>query len=239
MEFKRCTEHEMHLALNYANEKYEGNLCFMGLKRRRGALQTRLQTKKSAVLGSRMTGRGKNSRNASWEAHRDFLRELFRINPKASVRTKFAHYNGTEKFEELFPGTAYVNIGSAYEPFTMPDMTWVYEEPKPPIPREARKPFNALVRAVRTALLPRMVAGEFDDVQHSALNGREAYTLLGKLAVLAELRSYIPFEEASRMFAPKADAGRGQPYDAGVDRFKRSINAAKKYWEENIYEEQS
>jgi hypothetical protein len=182
-----------------------------------------------------MTGRGKNSRNASWEAHRDFLRELFRINPKASVRTKFAHYDGTEKFEELFPATAYVNIGSVMEPFTMPEMTWEYEEPKPPIPREARKPFNALVRAVRTALLPRIVAGEFDDVQHCALNSREAYTLLGKLAVLAELRSYIPFEEASRMFADERNWDRS----TAVALFKRTINAAKKYWEENVYEEQS
>lgn len=237
MEFKRCTETEMILALDRANEQYEGNLCFSnaGPDRKRGALQTRLQTKKSGVLGSRTVGRsGKNSRNASWEAHRDFLRELFRINPKASVRTKFAHYNGTEKFEELFPGTAYVNIGSQYEPFTMPDMTWEYEEPKPPIPRAARKPFNALVRAVRTALLPRIVAGEFDDVQHSNLNDATMYAALGKLAVLAELRSYIPYDEAKVLCVR-----RDWDYVPTLNRFNRNINAAKRYWEENVYEEQS
>ncbi len=66
------------------------------------------------------TGHGRRSVGACWHAHRDFLRAVFAHAPAATVRTRFARYTA-EGFEQQFPPTGDVNIGSQYYPVTMPD----------------------------------------------------------------------------------------------------------------------
>lgn len=45
--------------------------------------------------------------SACWHAHRDFFKEIFKINPDAEIHTALAKYKGIEDFEDKFPATAY------------------------------------------------------------------------------------------------------------------------------------
>ena len=67
--------------------------------------------------------RDSRSINASWEAHRDFLRCLFELDPQAVVKTRMARYVGRDDFYSKFPRTAFLNEGSYMNPVTMPDLT--------------------------------------------------------------------------------------------------------------------
>lgn len=51
-----------------------------------------------------------------WHGHRDFMREVFRVNPDARIKTGWADYKGSEDFEDKFGATAYRNVGSMMYP---------------------------------------------------------------------------------------------------------------------------
>lgn len=51
-----------------------------------------------------------------FHGHRDFMREIYKINPQAVIRTKLAAYVGSEGFERVFPPLADRNIGSEAMP---------------------------------------------------------------------------------------------------------------------------
>jgi len=51
-----------------------------------------------------------------WHGHRDFMREVFKREPDARIKTSMADYKGAENFEYTFPDTAYLNIGSIMYP---------------------------------------------------------------------------------------------------------------------------
>jgi len=53
-----------------------------------------------------------------WHGHRDFMRAAFRINPEARILTMWADYKNSEVFEDIFPDTAYKNVGSMMYPAT-------------------------------------------------------------------------------------------------------------------------
>ena len=53
-----------------------------------------------------------------WHGHRDFMRAVFRVNPDARIKTMWADYKGSEVFEDIFPDTAYKNVGSMMYPAT-------------------------------------------------------------------------------------------------------------------------
>ena len=55
------------------------------------------------------TGRRKNA--VSWQAHRDFFRELFTLRPKAEVKTCHATYRGQLDFEQSHGSTGWHNVG--------------------------------------------------------------------------------------------------------------------------------
>jgi hypothetical protein len=70
---------------------------------------------------SRSIGFGPSQRRvnaACWHAYRDVLIELFTIAPDAKVSTMYAKYYGVQQFNDLFPATGRVNVGSAYHPIT-------------------------------------------------------------------------------------------------------------------------
>lgn len=51
-----------------------------------------------------------------WHGHRDFMREVFRVNPDARIKTGWADYKGAENFEENYRDTAFINVGSQMFP---------------------------------------------------------------------------------------------------------------------------
>jgi len=82
-----------------------------------------LETRDAWKKGSRTSSAGRHMCKASWEAHRDVLRALFKLDPQASVKTALAIYCGRDDFEREFPATGRKNIGSMMQPKTMPECT--------------------------------------------------------------------------------------------------------------------
>lgn len=127
----KSSETALELALDRVNREYGGNLMFDetgsnfargGIRKRSGSvLAFRLNVVSSSGPGHRMSPGmyGRNPRRlraACWHAYRDFLAELFRIDPECVVRTALATYRGRTGFEEAFPGTYWKNVGSQVEP---------------------------------------------------------------------------------------------------------------------------
>lgn len=167
MLFRKCSESDLIVALSKANEEYEGNLRL--IEGGRTGLRYRLGVHNGRKIGARMSaGQGRRGPYASWEAHRDFFRALFAHNPKAVVVTGLVRRNGVpaytaENFEDTFPDTAYINIGSQMQPVTMPECTidprdHVKTRIDPAaIPRRASE-----ARSIRKVAWPRLSLGEFD-----------------------------------------------------------------------------
>lgn len=252
MYFYKCTTEEVHRALAKANEQYEGNLELTA-PTRSGSI--RLRTHRAKQLGSRLSWRGRCMVWASWEAHRDFLKALFEINPNASVRTKFANYMGKDDFEDKYPATAYRNIGSIMEPLTMPDCTYEPEPPKGKLKRNVRAPFNAVVRTVRKDLMTRMHVGEWNHEGRDFLTPEECWQALEiiaerinninhrrQLAVrdMFPGADWIPTEDLAPLFQqrPKMAFGRQRGWDDGwlnsERRFESTVSAARRYWMETF-----
>lgn len=233
MEFRNCTEGELWQALRDANEKYDydGNLCWRydGIERKRGALCVTLQVKVTKTHGSRTSSSGRPLRSASWEAHRDFMRALFKINPDAKIKTALAYYKGSEDFEEKFPDTAYKQVGSMMCPMQFGETTYVPDDPEPPIPREARKPFNAMVRKVRNKLRLRAEVGEFDHIDVPP--EQHTYGWFDQLAELVDKGLYLDFDLAAPLFAKRTPNNM-----SARDRFEMNVQAAREYWEQHVYQ---
>jgi hypothetical protein len=51
-----------------------------------------------------------------WHGHRDFMRALFDFDSEARLTTAMADYRSREGFNELYPATAWRNIGSQINP---------------------------------------------------------------------------------------------------------------------------
>lgn len=78
-----------------------------------------IETRDAYKRGSRRSASGRHMRKASWEAHRDVMRQLFSYDSQATIRTAFATYRGREDFEASFPATAHHNVGSMMHPVTI------------------------------------------------------------------------------------------------------------------------
>lgn len=120
MLFRQCNIEQLQQALTVANVEYRGNLAIADDKPiGKSAYRARLVARKSREYGARTSASGRHGPFASWEAHRDFLRALFVVNPRAVVITSMARYTA-ENFETVFPPTGEKNIGSHFHPVTMP-----------------------------------------------------------------------------------------------------------------------
>jgi hypothetical protein len=103
---------------------YGANLCMKDAKEVSAhAARFRLGAKDSHEYGARRSHSGRHTPNASWEAHRDVLREVFRLAPDAVIETRMATYKGADGFEQEFPATAHANVGSMMFPATMPSLS--------------------------------------------------------------------------------------------------------------------
>lgn len=85
-------------------------------------IRARLSTKDSRGPGARRSWNGRHMRAACWHAYRDVLAELFRLYPDAVVKTGMSKYEGRAGFLANYPATGRQNIGSAFQPATMPEL---------------------------------------------------------------------------------------------------------------------
>ena len=75
-----------------------------------------LTVKRSDQPGGRRSPSGRKVAAACWHAHRDIMQELFNQFPEARLKSMMADYRGKDEFEDNFPETAWVNIGSEAQP---------------------------------------------------------------------------------------------------------------------------
>jgi hypothetical protein len=62
-----------------------------------------------------------------FHGHYHFMRELFRINENARIKTRFADYKGLAIFLDLAPQTGTINIGSRMYPVQVQEACFCYE----------------------------------------------------------------------------------------------------------------
>jgi len=98
---------------------YRGNVYARITWARGRSVRFTLETKDAYAYGSRRAQSGRHMRKASWEAHRDVLRALFKLDPDATVRTALATYRGAADFEYQYERTADHNVGSRMDPITI------------------------------------------------------------------------------------------------------------------------
>lgn len=78
-----------------------------------------IETRDAWAHGSRVAASGRHMRKASWEAHRDVMRDLLTHDPDARIMTGFAVYRGLQHFEATHAQTAHKNVGSRMCPKTI------------------------------------------------------------------------------------------------------------------------
>lgn len=122
--------YEVRKAVETVSADWDGNVELKSLtdksNSRGGRASYALRAVSSHESGARRSGSGRRTIASCWHVHRDVLRELFKINPNARVVSglgkivdgKFKHtvYKGSKGFENDFPGTAWINVGSAMCP---------------------------------------------------------------------------------------------------------------------------
>jgi len=81
----------------------------------------RLTVESSRGPGARRSWNGRRMPAACWHAFRDVVRVILEDNPDATVSTSMARYTA-ENFEETYPETGNVSIGSLFQPVYMPEL---------------------------------------------------------------------------------------------------------------------
>lgn len=109
--------------LTWKNDSPIGNVyCAITWARGRRVRFT-LETRDAYEHGSRKAASGRHMRKASWEAHRDVMLALLKLDPDAVIRTALATYRGKTDFERQYPATAHANRGSIMNPVTIRSTT--------------------------------------------------------------------------------------------------------------------
>lgn len=81
----------------------------------------RIRVENSRESGARTSWSGRRTVSACWHAHRDVFREIFAQYPETVIVTALARYTA-DTFEDVYPSTAYNNIGSMAAPAYMPQL---------------------------------------------------------------------------------------------------------------------
>lgn len=126
MRIRGITPEQLQQAVAEANVEYKGNLRIaddrtFGTKT--PGVQFVLRVCNSRAYGARLSGSGRHTPSASWEAHRDVFRAVFRRNPNAVIQTAVATYRGSDDFEATFPATANYPTGSRMFPTTIRELS--------------------------------------------------------------------------------------------------------------------
>jgi hypothetical protein len=124
MELRKITPTEFESAVERVSQHYGGNLRVARGAHALGKSGTRgrVEVIDSRGPGARRSWSGRRGRYACWHVYRDVLREVFRINPDATVITGLARYKGSDGFEREYPLTADKNVGSWMEPAYMSEL---------------------------------------------------------------------------------------------------------------------
>ncbi len=96
----------------------------------------RLRARDSHGPGARTSASGRHGPYACWHAYRDVLTEVFARFPDAVIVSGNGWrvtYRKAAGFQELYPGTARVNLGSRLEPVYMPELCQCEETPHAPM----------------------------------------------------------------------------------------------------------
>lgn len=127
MRIRGITLPQLQTAVAHANVEYKGNLRIAddrAFGTKTPGVQFVLRVCNSRAYGARLSSTGKrHTPSASWEAHRDVFREVFRLNPDAVISTAIATYRGSADFERNFPATANAPMGSRAEPTTIRELS--------------------------------------------------------------------------------------------------------------------
>lgn len=127
MNLKGVTLAQFNAAVATANlnPKYGGNLRVHQDAHETGVRKIttvgRLTVESSGGLGARTSWSGRKCQAACWHAFRDVIGLVFDYAPGAVVKTTMATYT-TVNFDSTYPDTAYVNVGSQFQPVTMPEL---------------------------------------------------------------------------------------------------------------------
>lgn len=124
MKIKGIVLSELETALSRINGEYNGNLKLADDRNIPRGVQFVLRCHDSHKYGARLSSSGRrHTPSASWEAHRDFFREVYKINPEAVIVTALATYRGSADFEVKFPATADHQVGSRMEPVSFRELS--------------------------------------------------------------------------------------------------------------------
>lgn len=100
-----------------SRDEYSGNLNIEALEHVGGKRwRLKLGTLDSHDHGSRTSWSGRHGRYMCWHAFRDVFAALFLLDPDMRIRTGYATYDGAKRFLDLYPATAYLNVGSMARP---------------------------------------------------------------------------------------------------------------------------
>ena len=102
---------------------YPAKVYFSHTSTRGRCINGVLRVRNSKLEGARMSASGRHTPSASWEAHRDFMLNLFAVNPEGRIKSSFADYRGLADFESKFLATASRNVGSVYNPVSFGELS--------------------------------------------------------------------------------------------------------------------
>jgi hypothetical protein len=116
MKINTVSLQDMQSALVTVNAKYNDNVCFNRLDQSGRNINFTLRVKSSKLPGHRVSHGGRHIPSACWHVHRDFMKAIFDLSPTAVIRSCHAVYEGKEGFEQNYPKTGGINIGSVMSP---------------------------------------------------------------------------------------------------------------------------
>lgn len=114
MQFYGFTQSELADAADRLT--YPAKVYFSHTSNKGRAINGVLRVRNSKLEGARLSPSGRHTPAASWEAHRDFMLNLFAINPNGRIKTSLADYRGADDFEQKFRATAQHSVGPMYCP---------------------------------------------------------------------------------------------------------------------------
>lgn len=119
MKARNINEGQLRFALAQVNANFGYKLIFNRTPERKGNFfYFTIRSKKSKILGAAISGSGRNTCAASWEAHGHFFNECFNLSPNAEIRT------AKETYFKDTPWKDY-NIGSQMSPMMASENAYI------------------------------------------------------------------------------------------------------------------
>jgi hypothetical protein len=117
-----ATQKELNQALNLTNKQYKNNVDFVHIRPvSKTRLSFRLRVKKSHGPGGKIGFSGRHTIAACYHLHRDFMINLFNLNPTAKIISCQARYDGKDDFNVKYPSIGSKNVGSMMQPVCFAD----------------------------------------------------------------------------------------------------------------------